>query len=62
MSSFTSEAEMLLAFTRFFVDVDPDIVVSWEIQQSGLGYILNRGMSLGLPLRKLMSRTIFRDT
>lgn len=46
VKSFDSEKEMLLAWARFVVQIDPDIITGYNIQNFDLGYLLNRAKTL----------------
>lgn len=45
--SFESEKEMLLAWTKFITEIDPDVITGYNIQNFDLGYLLNRAKTLG---------------
>lgn len=36
---------------------DPDILLSWEVQRAGLGYLMDRATALNISLASLLSRT-----
>lgn len=44
--SFESETDMLLAWSKFVVEIDPDIITGYNIQNFDLGYLLNRAKTL----------------
>ena len=46
--SFETESEMLLAWSKFIVEIDPDIMTGYNIQNFDLGYLLNRAKALNL--------------
>lgn len=46
--SFDTEQEMLLAWSKFFVEVDPDIVTGYNIQNFDFGYLLGRAKALNI--------------
>ena len=46
--SFQDESEMLMAWKKFFIEVDPDIVTGYNITQFDIPYLLNRARALGL--------------
>ena len=37
--------------------LDPDIILGWEVQQSGLGYLIDRAAQIERPLCQQLSRT-----
>jgi DNA polymerase elongation subunit (family B) len=43
---FKDERAMLLAFAQLVSQIDPDIMVGYEVQMSSLGYIIERGYAL----------------
>ncbi len=57
MEVFGSEQELLAAFTQAVLSLDPDVVLGWEIQQSSLGYLVDRAALLEIPLLRAISRT-----
>ncbi|KAF8964418.1 ribonuclease H-like domain-containing protein [Flammula alnicola] len=46
--SFEKESDMFTAWQKFFVEVDPDIVIGYNITQFDIPYLLNRARTLGL--------------
>lgn len=46
--SFEDESKMFMAWKKFFVEVDPDIVTGYNITQFDIPYLLNRAWALGL--------------
>ena len=48
-SEYDTEMELLIAFRDMLVDVDPDLVMGYECQQSSLGYIFERSIHLNIP-------------
>lgn len=44
--SFESEKDMLVAWSKFVVEIDPDIITGYNIQNFDLGYLLNRAKTL----------------
>lgn len=46
--SFETEEEMLLAWKKFIVEVDPDLITGYNIQNFDFGYLLNRAKTLNL--------------
>eukprot|EP00850_Spirogloea_muscicola_P013421 SM000091S24579 [mRNA] locus=s91:158707:170125:- [translate_table: standard] len=51
------EVTLLHRFSALVSDLDPDMLVGWEIQGASLGLIAERAANLGVPLIKLLSRT-----
>eukprot|EP00850_Spirogloea_muscicola_P022205 SM000282S10608 [mRNA] locus=s282:114607:126097:- [translate_table: standard] len=51
------EVTLLHRFSALVSDLDPDMLVGWEIQGASLGLIADRAANLGVPLIKLLSRT-----
>ncbi|KAH9480606.1 DNA polymerase delta catalytic subunit [Psilocybe cubensis] len=47
--SFKTEAEMLLAWSQFVNEVDPDIITGYNITKFDTPYLLNRATALSLP-------------
>jgi DNA polymerase elongation subunit (family B) len=43
---FKDERAMLLAFAQLVSQIDPDILVGYEVQMSSLGYLIERGYAL----------------
>lgn len=57
LDDFKDELEMYEAFLEFFFEVDPDVIVSYELEKSSIGYISDRFMVLtGERFRPLLSR------
>ncbi|KAF9483487.1 ribonuclease H-like protein [Pholiota conissans] len=46
--SFEDESKMLLAWSHFFLEVDPDVVIGYNITQFDIPYLLNRAQTLNL--------------
>lgn len=46
--SFECEKEMLMAWAKFVVEIDPDIVTGYNIQNFDFGYLLNRAKTLNV--------------
>jgi DNA polymerase elongation subunit (family B) len=51
-----SEIEMLTEFVRLVRDEDPDIVAGFEVQQTSLGYLVERAAVLGVDLCEELAR------
>lgn len=54
--SFETEDEMLLAWSKFFVEIDPDIVTGYNIQNFDFGYLLNRAKALNITAFPYLGR------
>jgi len=48
VQSFKDEKDMLMAWQKFFVEVDPDIVIGYNITQFDIHYVLERALTLKL--------------
>ena len=57
VESFSSEQDLLNAFSEAVLALDPDILVGWEVQQGSLGYLVDRAALLEMPLLRAISRT-----
>ena len=53
---FPTEMKLLEGFIDALQSLDPDIMVGFEVQQSSVGYLADRGNQLEMPLLKLISR------
>ncbi|KAJ7038190.1 hypothetical protein C8F04DRAFT_371528 [Mycena alexandri] len=51
-----TELDLLNQIVDVVVDLDPDIVVGWEIQAASWGYLTARGWDYGLDIADLISR------
>merc|ERR1719408_426791 len=47
--TFETEAEMLMSFSEFLAQTDPDIITGYNIINFDLPYLLERAEALGLP-------------
>ena len=56
MDVFPTEVKLLEGFIEALQSLDPDILVGFEVQQSSVGYLADRGNQLEMPLLKLISR------
>jgi DNA polymerase elongation subunit (family B) len=54
---YASEQALLQGFCAVVQTLDPDVVVSWDLQQGSLGYLADRGAQLGFNLLRAASRT-----
>lgn len=63
---YDTEKELLEGWKRYFMEVDPDIVVGYNIKGFDIPYILDRGEVLGIEgfsvLGRSRKRTTVRDT
>jgi DNA polymerase elongation subunit (family B) len=48
VASFEEESAMLMAWQKFFLKVDPDVVIGYNITQFDIPYLLNRARTLEL--------------
>ncbi|OAG31840.1 DNA polymerase delta subunit 1 [Nematocida displodere] len=55
--SFETEAELLMAWSRWVVSIDPDVITGWNISGFDFPYLLGRAEALGLPEFKHFGRT-----
>eukprot|EP00049_Salpingoeca_infusionum_P009764 m.165902 g.165902 ORF g.165902 m.165902 type:complete len:2389 (+) comp14438_c0_seq1:111-7277(+) len=53
-----TEEQLFLAFFNVINQVDPDILIGFEIQMSSWGYLIQRGMVLGFDILKVLSRLV----
>ena len=44
---FPSESALLAGFVRLVQDLDPDVMMGWEMQKAALGYLVERAQYLG---------------
>jgi len=51
------ETQLLLRLASLVTRLDPDMLVSWDTQSAGIGYMVERGASLTLDMAVLLSRT-----
>jgi DNA polymerase zeta len=49
MDNVSDELELLNRIVDIVVDLDPDIIVGWEVQAASWGYLNSRGRQYGLP-------------
>ncbi|CAG7818999.1 unnamed protein product [Allacma fusca] len=57
---FTDEISMFIELLALVEKYDPDILVGYEIRNMSWGYIIDRGVALGLPMISSLSRLIPR--
>ncbi|KAF8436342.1 hypothetical protein L210DRAFT_3648102 [Boletus edulis BED1] len=53
---FSDELDLINRIIDIIVNVDPDILVGWEVQATPWGYISFRGSQYGLDVAELMAR------
>jgi DNA polymerase elongation subunit (family B) len=58
VQTFPSERSLLDAFVQLVHQIDPDIVLGWEIQKSSLGFIVERGYFLQRNMQEELSRIL----
>jgi DNA polymerase zeta len=46
----TTELDLINTFTDIVVDLDPDIIVGWELERGSWGYLATRAHQYGIPL------------
>jgi len=49
IESFQTELDLLNGVIDLTVDLDPDIVVGWDVQTTSWGFLEARGKTLGTP-------------
>jgi hypothetical protein len=54
---FSDEVQLIEGFCEALRQLDPDILVGWDVQKGGLGYLAERGALLGLNVLRAASRT-----
>ncbi|EGN99381.1 hypothetical protein SERLA73DRAFT_90742 [Serpula lacrymans var. lacrymans S7.3] len=55
------ELELLNKVIDIVIDVDPDIVVGWEVQTASWGYVNSRGRHYGFEIGELIARAPSRN-
>lgn len=58
----SDELELINRVIDIIVDLDPDILVGWEVQAASWGYLSSRGFQYGRTLASLRCRTDTRRT
>lgn len=56
MQSFTSELDLINRLIDVVIELDPDIVLGWEVQVASWGYLHARGNYYGFDLAELIAR------
>ncbi|KAG6332362.1 hypothetical protein ID866_6727 [Astraeus odoratus] len=56
VEGYTCELDLINRFIDVVVDVDPDIVLGWEVQAASWGYLSARGNQYGIDVAELISR------
>lgn len=59
---FQKEEALISAFIALTRDVDPDVLVGWEIQRSSLGYLFARCAVLSIDIEQQLSRILQPNT
>ncbi|XP_066919058.1 uncharacterized protein [Clytia hemisphaerica] len=59
--TFKQEKDMLLEFAAFIRELDPDIIMGYEVQMMSWGYVIERGAVLDLNMCHLLSRIMEKD-
>ncbi|KAI6162197.1 hypothetical protein EDD17DRAFT_1777003 [Pisolithus thermaeus] len=62
MESFTSELDLINRLIDVVIELDPDIVLGWEVQVASWGYLHARGNYYGIDLAELISRAPSRHS
>lgn len=62
MQSFTSELDLINRLIDVVIELDPDIVLGWEVQVASWGYLHARGNYYGFDLAELISRAPSRHS
>ncbi|KAG8221660.1 hypothetical protein J3R82DRAFT_1944 [Butyriboletus roseoflavus] len=52
----SDELELINRIIDIIIDVDPDILVGWEVQAASWGYLSSRGSQYGLDVPELIAR------
>ncbi|KAG9311253.1 hypothetical protein JVU11DRAFT_8337 [Chiua virens] len=52
----SDELELMNRIIDIIIDVDPDILVGWEVQAASWGYLSSRGFHYGLDVPELIAR------
>ncbi|KAJ4486146.1 hypothetical protein J3R30DRAFT_3444599 [Lentinula aciculospora] len=56
LEAFSSELDLINSFVDIVIDLDPDIITGWDVQNSSWGYLAARARSFGLELEELLAR------
>ncbi|GAW03632.1 DNA polymerase zeta catalytic subunit [Lentinula edodes] len=56
LEAFSSELDLINSFIDIVIDLDPDIITGWDVQNSSWGYLAARARSFGLELEELLAR------
>ncbi|KAJ3734863.1 hypothetical protein DFJ43DRAFT_1130593 [Lentinula guzmanii] len=56
LQTFSSELDLINSFVDIVIDLDPDIITGWDVQNSSWGYLAARARSFGLELGELLAR------
>ncbi|KAJ4484682.1 hypothetical protein C8J55DRAFT_26384 [Lentinula edodes] len=55
LEAFSSELDLINSFIDIVIDLDPDIITGWDVQNSSWGYLAARARSFGLELEELLA-------
>lgn len=47
LEAFSSELDLINSFIDIVIDLDPDIITGWDVQNSSWGYLAARARSFG---------------
>ncbi|KIO08270.1 hypothetical protein M404DRAFT_22870 [Pisolithus tinctorius Marx 270] len=62
IESFASELDLINRLIDVVIDLDPDILLGWEVQAASWGYLNARGNHYGFDLAELISRAPSRES
>lgn len=54
---FPEEKQLVIHFVKIINDLNPDILIGWDVQGGSLGFLAERASYLGIGLLNLVSRT-----
>ena len=54
----SNEKEIILKFAMFIQDIDPDVIVGYEVQMSSWGYLIERAATLDINICQMLSRIV----
>ncbi|KAF8973932.1 hypothetical protein BDZ97DRAFT_1647924 [Flammula alnicola] len=57
-----TELDLLNRLVDLVIEIDPDILIGWEVQNNSWGYLEARGAALGLTISELISRAPARSS
>ncbi|KAJ3766592.1 hypothetical protein FB446DRAFT_381067 [Lentinula raphanica] len=62
LETFSSELDLINSILDVVIELDPDIIAGWDVQNSSWGYLAARARSFGLELEELIARAPPRYT